>query len=127
MKRFILAATTITLVFFLTSSPCALTVEEVLQLRNAGVSDETIQLMIEQEMLRESSSDPDRNMGVRRVEEPDGRRSTVYSTGKADDRQEAEEESEWEKRERAWEMLDNVIIDTRDSKRKDDKDKRKQE
>lgn len=127
MKRFILAATTITLVFFLTSSPCALTVEEVLQLRNAGVSDETIQLMIEQEMLRESSSDPDRNMGVRRVEEPDGRRSTVYSTGKAEDRQDVGEESEWEKREKAWEMLDNVIIDTRDSKTINDRDKRKKE
>jgi hypothetical protein len=127
MKRFILAATTITLVFFLTSSPCALTVEEVLQLRNAGVSDETIQLMIEQEMLRETSSDPDRNMGVRRVEEPDGRRSTVYSTGKAEDRQDVGEESEWEKREKAWEMLDNVIIDTRDSKTINDRDKRKKE
>ncbi len=127
MKRFILAATTITLVFFLTSSPCALTVEEVLQLRNAGVSDETIQLMIEQEMLRESSSDPDRNMGVRRVEEPDGRKSTIYSTGTAEDREDAGEESEWEKREKAWEMLDNVIIDTRESKTINDRDKKGKE
>ena len=127
MKRFILAATTITLVFFLTSSPCALTVEEVLQLRNAGVSDETIQLMIEQEMLRESSSDPDRNMGVRRVEEQDGRKSTIYSTGTAKNREDEGEESEWEKREKAWEMLDNVIIDTRDSKTINDRDKRKKE
>jgi hypothetical protein len=83
--------------------------------------------MIEQEMLRETSSDPDRNMGVRRVEEPDGRRSTVYSTGKAEDRQDVGEESEWEKREKAWEMLDNVIIDTRDSKTINDRDKRKKE
>jgi len=127
MKRFILAATTITLVLFLASSPCALTVEEVLQLKKEGVSDETIQLMIEQEMQRESLSDPDRNMGVRKVEEPDGRGSTIYSTGTADNRQDLGEESEWEKRERAWEMLDNVIIDTRDGKKKGDRDKRKKE
>ena len=127
MKRFILAAATITLVFSLVSSPCALTVEEVIQLKKAGVSDETIQLMIEQEMMRETLSDPDRNMGVRRVEEPDGRGSTVYSTGTAGDRKDAGEESEWEKREKTWEMLDNVIIDTRDSKTIDDRDKRKKE
>jgi len=127
MKRFILAATTITLVFFLTSSSCALTVEEVLQLKKEGVSNETIQLMIEQEMLHETLSDPDRNMGVRRVEDPDGRKSTIYSTGTAEDRQDVGEESEWEKREKAWEMLDNVIIDTRDSKTIHDRDKRKNE
>ena len=127
MKRFILAVTTITLVFFLTSSSCALTVEEVLQLKKEGVSNETIQLMIEQEMLHETLSDPDRNMGVRRVEDPDGRKSTIYSTGTAEDRQDVGEESEWEKREKAWEMLDNVIIDTRDSKTIHDRDKRKNE
>ena len=127
MKRLILAATTITLVFFLASSTCALTVEEVIQLKKEGVSDKTIQLMIEQEMQRESLSDPDRNMGVRKVEEPDGRGSTIYSTGTADNRQDQGDESEWEKRERAWEMLDNVIIDTRDSKQKGDRDKRGKE
>ena len=123
MKRFILAATTITLVFFLTSFSCALTVEDVLQLKKEGVSNETIQLMIEQEMLRETVSDPDRNMGVRRVEEQDGRKSTIYSTGTAKNREDEGEESEWEKREKAWEMLDNVIIDTRDIRPIGDRDK----
>jgi len=127
MKRFILASTTITLVFFLASSSCALTVEEVIQLKKAGVNDETIQLMIEQEMLRETSTDPGRNMGVRRVEEPDGKGSIIYSTGKAEDGNDVGEESEWEKREKAWEMLDNIIIDTRDSKTINDRDKRKKE
>jgi hypothetical protein len=127
MKSFIIAATAITLVFFLTSPPCALTVEEVIQLKKEGVSDETIQLMIEQEMLHETLSDPDRNMGVRRVEEPDGRGSTIYSTGKAEDQKDVGEESELEKREKAWEMLDNVIIDTRDSKTSGDRDNRKKE
>ena len=123
MKRFLLAATAITLVFSLASSPCALTVEEVIQLKKEGVTDETIQLMIEQEMLRENLSDPDRNMGVRRVEDPDGRKSTIYSTGTAENREDEGEESEWEKREKAWEMLDNVIIDTRDGRPIGDRDK----
>ena len=127
MKRFILAATAITLVLSLASSPCALTVEEVIQLTKEGVTDETIQLMIEQEMLDATLSDPDKNMGVRRVEEPDGKKSTVYSTGTAKDRNDPGEESEWEKREKAWAMLDNVIIDTRDSKTINDRDKRKKE
>lgn len=127
MKSVILAVTAITLVFSLASSPCALTVEEVIQLKKEGVTDKTIQLMIEQEMLRDSLSDPDSNMGVRRVEEPDGKGSTVYSTGTAKDRKDAGEESEWEKREKAWEMLDNVIIDTRDSKTINDRDRRKKE
>jgi len=127
MKWFIQAATAITLFFSLASSPFALTVEEVIRLKKEGVTDETIQLMIEQEMLDATLSDPDRNMGVRRVEEPDGRGSTVYSTGTAKDRKEPGEESEWEKREKAWEMLDNVIIDTRDGKTINDRDKRKKE
>ena len=74
-----------------------------------------------------SLSDTDRNMGERKVEEPDGRGSTIYSTGTADKRQDPGEESEWEKRERAWEMLDNVIIDARDGKNKGDRDRRKKE
>ena len=127
MKRFMQAATAITLVFSLASSPFALTVEEVIRLKQEGVTDETIQLMIEQEMLRATLSDTDRNMGVRRVEEPDGKKSTVYSTGTAKDGKDQEEESEWEKREKAWEMLDNVIIDTRDSRTINDSDKRKKE
>lgn len=127
MKRLILEVTVLTLLISLASTSGALTVEEVIRLKQEGVSDETIQLMIEQEMLRETSSDPDRAMGVRKVKEADGRGSTIYSTGTAEDPKDLEEEREWEKREKAWEMLDNVIIDTRDRRTTGDRDKRKKE
>lgn len=127
MKSFITLSAIITLVFLFTPFAAALTVEEVLQLRKAGVSDETIQLMIEQEMLRETLADPARNMGVRRLKEADGRSSTIYSTGQAFDPQEGGEASEWEKREKAWEMLDNVIIDARESEKCGDGTGRKKE
>lgn len=91
-----------------------LTVDEVLHLKQQGVSDETIQLMIQQEMQRERLSDPNKNMGVHRVAEPDGKRATIYSTGENNHRDDCGEESEREKRDRAWEMLNNIVIDTRD-------------
>ena len=114
-----LLLTIITLILFMNSTSFALTVEEVIQLKQEGVSDETIQLMIQYEMQRDQLSEPETEMGVRRVEEPDGRSATVYSTGPSRRRDDCEM-SEREKRERAWDMLDNVIIDTRDSRIRDD-------
>jgi len=92
----------------------ALTVEEVIKLKKAGVSDETIQLMIQHEMQREKLSDPYKNIGVREIREPDGRSATIYSTGEIEDRGDFDEESEREKREKAWKMLHNIVIDSRD-------------
>ena len=92
----------------------ALNVEEVIKLKKAGVSDETIQLMIQHEMQREKLSDPYKNIGVREIREPDGRRATIYSTGEIEDRGDFDEESEREKREKAWKMLHNIVIDSRD-------------
>jgi hypothetical protein len=108
-------STLITLIFFMNATSFALTVEEVIQLKKEGVSDETIQLMIQHEMQRERSSEGETEMGVSRVEDPQGRSATVYSTGPPRDRDDCEM-SEREKRERAWDMLDNVIIDTRDTR-----------
>ena len=102
MKRY-----TVNLLFAMTISfflPCvsfSLTVEEVLKLKKEGVSDETIQLMIQHEMMNARVSDPYKNMGVRKVKEPDGRSATVYSSGEVDDREGYGEESEREKREKA--------------------------
>ena len=106
-----------TVIFFLPRVSFSLTVEEVIKLKKAGVSDETIQLMIQQETVSKKASDPYKNIGVRKVTEPDGRSATVYSTGEIDDRENYEEESEREKREKAWDMLDNLIIDGRDGGR----------
>ena len=110
-----------TVIFFLPRVSFSLTVEEVIKLKKAGVSDETIQLMIQQETVSKKADDPYKNIGVRKVTEPDGRSSTVYSTGEIDDRENYEEESEREKREKAWDMLDNLIIDGRDEGRHLDK------
>ena len=115
--RFFLVVIILTLLMISTSF--ALTVEEVIQLKQEGVGDETIQLMIQHEMQRGQHSESETKMGVRRVEEPDGKSATVYSTGPSTRRDDCEM-SEREKRERAWDMLDNVIIDTRDSRIRDD-------
>ena len=108
-------STLISLMLFMSATSYALTVEEVIQLKKEGVSDETIQLMIQHEMQRERLSEAETEMGVSRVEDPEGRSATVFSTGPPRDRDDCEM-SEREKRERAWDMLDNVIIDTRDTK-----------
>ncbi len=122
-KTIVIAAT----LFFLPHLAFSLTVGEVIKLKKAGVSDETIQLMIQQEMQREELSDPYKNTGVRKIKKPDGKRSTIYSTGKIEDRRDYDEESEREKREKAWEMLNNIIIDTRDNaKHPGAKDKKKE-
>ncbi len=104
----------ITFVLLLPRISFSLTVEEVIKLKKAGVDNKTIQLMIQQEMQREKLSDPYKNIGVRKIEEPDGRSATIYSTGEYEDRGDYEEESEREKREKAWEMLHNIVIDSRD-------------
>ena len=114
MKRYRYTLLTVTIVLFLPLVSFALTVDEVIKLKKAGVSDETIQLMIQQEMQEEKLSDPYKNMGVRKIKEPDGGSATIYSTGEIEDRDDYEEESEKEKREKAWEMLHNIVIDDRD-------------
>ena len=126
MKRYRYTLLTVTIVLFLPLVSFALTVDEVIKLKKAGVSDETIQLMIQQEMQEEKLSDPYKNMGVRKIEEPDGRSATIYSTGEIEDRDDYEEESEKEKREKAWEMLHNIVIDDRDRIKESDKPKEKQ-
>lgn len=109
---------------FFPQASFSLSVEEVITLKKAGVSDETIQLMIQQEMMNNKLSDPYKNMGVRKIVEPDGKSATIYSTGEIDDRDNYEEESEREKREKAWDMLNNIIIDSRDGGRHFDKEQK---
>ena len=82
----------------------ALTTEEVIKLKKAGVSDETIRLMIQQ------GSNPADQMGTREVKDADGNTSINYSTG-APPRQNSQQQQVDE----AWKMLQNqnVIIDKR--------------
>lgn len=126
MRRYRDILLIITIVILLPNVSFSLTVDEVIKLKKAGVSDETIQLMIQHEMQREKLSDPYKNIGVREIEEPDGRSSTIYSTGEIEDRGDYEEESEREKREKAWEMLHNIVIDNRDRAKDSDTDNKKE-
>ncbi len=88
----------------------ALTPEQVMQLKKAGVSDKTIQMMLEQE--RDAKEvDPYDQMGMREIKDKDGNVVTVYSTGRSS--KETAGDAENEKVEKAWKMLQNMIIDKR--------------
>jgi hypothetical protein len=86
-----------------------LTAEEIAYLKKAGVSDKTIQLMIEQENRERLHSET----GIWETEDESGNRSTIYNVG--DEGESLERERiEQEKVDRAWEMLRNLIIDARE-------------
>ena len=86
----------------------ALTPDQVLALKKAGVSDRTIQLMIEQE--REAKQNPYDTMGTKEIVDSYGNRTVIYSTGKSDQTWDA---SEKDKVDKAWQMLQGIIIDGR--------------
>lgn len=88
----------------------ALTTEQVLQLKKAGVSEETIQIMIRQEMERKETG-PFESMGVREVTDKSGNIIQTYSTGSSCAGKTGC--SEDENVEKAWKMLQNIIIDRR--------------
>ena len=95
------------------STSAALTAEEVRLLQQNGVSEQTIQMMLESEKRaqppHDTASQP--GMGITTITRPGGRKAIVYSTGRADqDTRTAEERL---KEERAWEMLRHLIIDAR--------------
>lgn len=88
----------------------ALTPEQVIQLRKAGVSDKTIQMMLQQERDAKEENPYDQ-MGVREIKDKDGNIVTIYSTGRST--KGASRDSEDENVEKAWKMLQNMIIDKR--------------
>ena len=93
----------------------ALTVEEILQLKQNGVSEETIQMMLESEMQARSQLDSTagQTMGIQTITRPGGQSAIVYSTGSGDPY--ARDAEERLKEEKAWEMLRHIIVDTRDT------------
>ncbi len=105
----------ITSVFFLlavlTSISCfALTPQQVIDLKKAGVSDQTIQIMLKQE----EAKDPYATMGTREVQDKDGNTVIIYTTGNSTTS--AADDEEKKNVERAWQMLNNIIIDKRTKK-----------
>jgi hypothetical protein len=91
----------------------ALTTEEILLLKQNGVSEKTIQMMLRSEIeARRHEASGDR-MGIKTITRPNGQPAIVYSTGSDDHhRKKAEERL---KEERAWEMLRHIIVDPRES------------
>jgi hypothetical protein len=86
----------------------ALTTDQVLALKKAGVSDQTIRLMIEQE--KAAKEDTQDGPAVTEIKDKDGNTVTVYSTGS---RPRDLDREERQKLDKAWEMLQHVIIDGR--------------
>ena len=88
----------------------ALTTEEVIKLKKAGVSEETIRIMLEQERAARERNPYDQ-IGVREIKDSEGNTSVIYSTGAPTTP--AQGDPEREKVEKAWKMLQNMIIDNR--------------
>ncbi len=109
MIRFAVSMFWVYSVFLTAGSAQALTPEQVVSLKNAGVSDQTIQLMIRQEREAAAGS-PDDSPGRRETINKEGKSVIIYSTGRPSGVNRGREEQQAEK---AWEMLNNVIIDTR--------------
>ena len=89
----------------------ALTAEEILLLRQNGVSEATIQMMLRSELQARSSGDATEDaMGTATIVRPGGRPAIVYSTGGGTGNRDADEHLQ---EQRAWEMLRHIIVDTR--------------
>jgi len=79
----------------------AITPEQIIELKKAGVSDETIQMMLD-----------DEKEGTRVIKDEQGNVYIIYSTGESLQKGKADIKEE-EKLKRAWKMLENIIIDRR--------------
>ncbi|BBO85581.1 hypothetical protein DSCO28_61470 [Desulfosarcina ovata subsp. sediminis] len=90
----------------------ALTAQEILLLKQNGVSEKTIQMMLESEIeATRSVQAKNRAMGIQTITRPNGQPAIVYSTGNGED--EARKAHEHQKEQQAWEMLRHLIVDTR--------------
>jgi hypothetical protein len=112
MKRLKMMCSVFLLIALSVTWADALTTDEVVKLKKAGVSDETIRIMIEQERAGKQQN-PSDQIGVREVKDADGNSSVIYSTGAPT--APTQNQSEQEKVQEAWKMLQNqnTIIDNR--------------
>lgn len=91
------------------STARSLTVEEVLALKKAGIQDETIRIMMQQE--KEGKRPDVEVMGKREIRDGRGNVSVEYSTGgKMSSDASANQQQQVDK---AWEMLRHLIVDAR--------------
>ena len=88
----------------------ALTSDQIIKLKKAGVSDKTIQMMIEQERDARQEN-PSDLIGVREVKDKEGNVVKIYPAGRST--RESAGDAEEAKVEKAWKMSQNMIIDDR--------------
>ena len=89
----------------------ALTAEEILLLKQNGISEQTIRMMLQSEMAAGRNTAAGEEMGVKTINRPGGKPAIVYSTGS--NNPQARDAQERLKEERTWEMLRNIVVDTR--------------
>ena len=91
----------------------ALTPDQIIKLKKAGVSDKTIQMMLQQERDAKEAKEenPYDQIGMREIKDKEGNVVTIYSTGRS--AKESTGNSEEEKVDKAWKMLQHMIIDNR--------------
>ena len=107
MKKTAIFALAAAFLLLLTPELKALTTEEVIQLKEKGVSDKTIQLMIQSET--EKKEQVKKTSGIKEVKISDNKSEIIYSTGGPANRKiDAEEQK---KMDNAWEMLKNLNIE----------------
>jgi hypothetical protein len=88
----------------------ALTPDQIIKLKKAGVSDKTIQMMLQQEKEAKEANPYDQ-IGMREIKDKEGNVVTIYSTGRST--KDSAGDSEDEKVDKAWKMLQHIIIDNR--------------
>lgn len=104
MEKTMIASVASLCILFAAIEGSALTPQQVIDLKKAGVSDQTIQIMIKQE----EAKDPYATIGTREVKDKDGNTVIIYTTGASDTS--AADDEEKKNVERAWQMLNNIII-----------------
>jgi hypothetical protein len=88
----------------------ALTVDEIIKLKQAGVEDRTIQLLIEKEKVKREGTS---GLGVKETTRPDGGKDVTYFSVTTPEEERKAQQEEQEKMEKALEILRNIIINDR--------------
>lgn len=98
----------ITFLFLIPDRVLSLTTDEILLLKKNGVSEQTIQLMIQNDMQ-------DKNRADSSIQITDTKSATIYSTGKSAAIPMTQEERL--NVERAWRMLENLSVEIESGKK----------
>jgi hypothetical protein len=88
----------------------ALTAEEIIRLKEAGVDDKTIHMLIIQEKKNDECAN---ELGTKEIERSDGGKDKLYYSITNTEEERKNREEEKEKLDKAMEILRNIIIHER--------------